>query len=161
MNILSDNEIVNVTDFSTPFPSNHFWVFNGIEVDFMYGKISHVEEYSGATVTIKCDKHDEIITIPANWYILALDKESYRIDMVPILSCSTYEHDAFVFCSTHQRVETVKIRVLEFNNGGIVYAPNLPKASAIVCPFTDTKGIIVGPVDLHRYLKEKVVGDLV
>jgi hypothetical protein len=161
MNILSDNEIVNVTDFSSQFPAAHYWTFNGIEVDFMYGKITHVEEYTGASVTIKCDNHPEPIIIPANWFILALDRESYRIDMVPILACSTYEHDAYVFCSTHQRVETVKIRILEFNNDSVVYAPNIPKASAIVCPFSDTKGIIVGPVDLHRYLKEKVVGDLV
>jgi hypothetical protein len=135
-------------------------------MDFKLEELSYLEETIGPTVRIRVQNLE--IDLPTSWVVLAVDRETYSVDCIPIASCATFEHDIMLFSPNDGKLVTTRLNVVDFNPKASVYHPMVPKGSAMVHPtgpeLSHGKsifyGIVTGPHDLHRWIGGCAVGDI-
>ena len=167
MQILSEVSRPYIIDSITaPMGVTHFWTLSGHMMDFKLEQLEYLEETSGATIRVRVQ--NLIIDLPASWNLVAVDRETYTIDSIPITACATFEHDILLFSPDDSKLVTTKLTVEDYFEKGSCIHPMVPKGSAMIHPtgpeLMNGKsifyGIVTGPYDLGRYLQGRTVGDI-
>lgn len=169
MHILSETNRPYILDSLTqPLPqgARFHWTLSGRDVDFMLSEISYLEETIGPTLSLLIE--DTVVQVPGSWNILIVDRETYTVDAVPVTACTSFAHEAFVFSPEDSKLITAPIRVIGWDPNGSCIYPAVEKANALVHAISPghkhgaqtSRGIVIGPNDLWRYLGGKTVGDL-
>jgi len=169
MQVLPDyNKPYIIDSLQAPLVIKHNWIFNGPACDFMLSPIQYLEETTGAVVKVRINGTE--FWVPATWYILVTDKETYQIDTVSIQSCASSKHIAFSFSPDEMNLRTLDIMVIDAteNEMSLVH-PMISKGTALVHPVGPSPehfgksyqlSVVIGPHDLYKYLANKVVGDI-
>ena len=167
MQILSEVSRPYVVDsISAPMGVTHFWSFSGHMLDFKLEKLAYLEETLGPTIRIRVQNQE--IEMPTSWSILAVDRETYTIDSIPVPNCATFNHDVLLFSPDDTKLVTCNISIVDYSNKQACIHPLIPLGSAMIHP-TGTEishgrnifyGIVCGPHDLHRFIGNKTVGDI-
>lgn len=152
--------------FTAPLGVTHFWTFSGHMLDFKLEEMQYLEEIVGKTIRIRVENLE--IDLPASWNIMAVEKENYTLDMIPIAQCATFNQDILLFSPYDSKLKTCKINVIDFKPKGICIAPEIPKGSAMVHPVCQETlhgkmlhyGIVITPHDIFRHLNGKTIGDI-
>ena len=155
-----------IDSFTAPLGVTHFWTFSGHMLDFKLEEMQYLEEIVGQTIRIRVENLE--IDLPASWSVMAVEKENYTVDFVPIAQCATFDQDILLFSPYDSKLKTCKVNVIDFKNKGICIAPEIPKGSALVHPVCQDMlhgkmlhyGIVVTPHDLWKYVGGKTVGDI-
>lgn len=155
--INSINEVMSVS---------HFWTFSGSMLDFKLEPLEYLEETTGQTLTIEI--MGKQLDIPASWNLIAVERESYTIDTIPVTTCATFEHDILLFSPADTKLVTGKVRVIDYKESASCIHPMVPKRSAMVSPVIQAPwhgqmvhyGIVATPFDLHRYIGGRAVGEI-
>lgn len=167
MHILSEvSRPYHIDSLSAPLGVSHFWTFNGKMLDFKLEELEYLEETLGPTIKIKV--HNMEMELPMSWSVIAVDKETYTIDSIPLASCATFEHDILLFSPDDSKLVTAKLSVIDFYDKKGCIHPMIPKDSCMVHPVTTMPhhgknvfyGIVCGPNDLYRYIGQRTVGDI-
>jgi hypothetical protein len=169
MQILAEYSKPYIIDsLTSPVVIKYNWMFNAQAIDFVLNPITYLEETSGAAVKIRINNTE--FWVPATWYILVTDKETYQIDTVSITSCASTPHIAFAFAPEEQNVRTLDIMVLDYADNMSLVHPMIAKAQALVHPVGPALwtrqgeemhlSVVIGPHDLYKHLTNKVVGDI-
>jgi len=145
---------------------SHFWSFSGHMLDFKLEELAYLEETIGPTVRIRVQNLD--IDVPTSWHVLAVDKETYSIDSIPITATATFEQNILLFSPDDSKPTTTTITIVDFNPKQSVFHPMVPKGSAMIHPTGPELmhgksvfyGVCIGPHDLHRWIANKTVGDI-
>lgn len=167
MHILSEVTRPYIVDsITSPMGVSHFWAFSGHMMDFKLEPLEYLEETIGPTIRIRVQNLE--IDIPASWSIIAVDRETYTIDTIPVTACATFEHDIFLFSPNDSKLVTTKLNVVNFTERKSCIHPMIPKGSAMIHPTGPEishgrsifYGIVCGPHDLFRYIGGRTVGDI-
>lgn len=167
MNILNElNRPYIIDSLTQPLVLRHHWVFNAQQLDFTLNEINYLEETQGPTITLLIAGSE--VRVPGAWNILIVERETFTIDAVPVTSCIAFEHLAFVFSPSDQKLITEPIRVIGCEQKGTCIYPAVEKATSLVHAITEgishgktvQRGVIVGPNDLWRYINGATVGDI-
>lgn len=169
MVILSEiNRPYVIDSLTAPLPqgSRFHWAFSAQQLDFTLNEITYLEETLGPTITLMIDGSE--VRVPGAWNILIVDRETYTIDAVPVTACASFAHEAFVFSPEDGKLITAPIRVSNWEPKGSCIYPAIEKANALVHAISPgkkhgkevTRGVIVGPYDLWRWIGNKTVGDI-
>lgn len=169
MIILSEVNRPYILDSLTqPLPqgSRFHWTFSGQQLDFTLTEISYLEETLGPTMSLLIA--DTEVRVPGSWNILIVDRETYTIDAVPVTACASFAHEAFVFSPEDGKLITSPIRVIGWDPKGSCIYPAVEKANALVHAVSPgskhgtqtSRGVVIGPNDLWRYLGGRTVGDI-
>ena len=167
MQILSEVSRPYIIDSLTaPMGVSHFWSFSGHMLDFKLEELSYLEETIGPTVRIRVQNLD--IDVPASWHVLAVDKETYSIDSIPITATATFEQNILLFSPDDSKPTTTTITIVDFTPKQSVFHPMIPKGSAMIHPTGPEiwhgknifYGVVIGPYDLHRWISGMTVGDI-
>lgn len=167
MQILSEVSRPYIIDSLTaPIGVSHFWSFSGHMLDFKLEPLEYLEETIGPTMRVRVQNLE--MDVPTSWHILAVDRETYTIDCIPIPQIATFEHDILLFSPDDGKLVTTRLAVVDFMPKASVYHPMIPKGSAMVHPtgpeLSHGKsifyGIVMGPYDLHRWIDSLSVGDI-
>lgn len=167
MQILSEVSRPYLLDSLTaPIGISHFWTFSSHMMDFKLEELQYLEETQGPTVRIRVQNLE--IDVPTSWHVMAVDKETYSVDSIPIPACATFDHNIMLFSPDDSKLVTSLISVVDYFPKASVYHPMIPKGSAMIHPtgpeLSHGKsifyGIIIGPHDLYRWIGGKAVGDL-
>jgi hypothetical protein len=167
MHILSEVTRPYIIDSITaPMGVTHFWTFSGHMMDFKLEPLEYLEETTGASIRIRVQNLE--IDLPASWSLIAVDRETYTIDTIPVTACATFEHDILLFSPNDSKLVTTKLSVVDFEEKRSCIHPMIPKGSAMIHPtgpeMSNGKqifyGIVCGPHDLYRYVGGKTVGDI-
>lgn len=129
-------------------------------------EITYLEETVGPTVILSIA--DSLVKVPGAWNVLIVDRETYTIDMVPVTACAAFEHQAFVFSPTDGKLITAPIKVMSLEPRGTCIYPAIEKANALVHAISPgvlhgkstSRGVVIGPHDLWRWISGKTVGDI-
>lgn len=167
--ILSEiNRPYVIDSLTAPLPqgSRFHWTFSAQQLDFKLTEITYLEETLGPTVTLLIE--DSEVKVPGAWNILIVDRETYTVDAVPVTACASFAHEAFVFSPEDGKLITAPIRVANWEQKGSCIYPAVEKTGAVVHAIspgkmhgkTTSRGVVVGPNDLWRYLGGKTVGDI-
>ena len=167
MQILSEVSRPYILDSLTaPIGVSHFWTFNGHMLDFKLEELQYLEETTGPTVRVRAQNLE--MDLPASWVLVAVDKESYTVDCIPVTSCSTFEQEILLFSPDDSKLVTTRLQIVDYKQKASVIHPMIPKGSAMVHPTgPETShgrsifyGIVCGPHDIYRYIGGHAVGEL-
>lgn len=155
-----------IESLTAPVGVSHFWTLSGHAMDFKLEPLEYIEETSGHTITIRVQNLD--ITMPASWFVLAVDMETYTIDSIPVARAATLDHRLFLFSPDDSKLVTTTSMVVEYHKHQAVSHPMIPKGSAMIHPTGPELshgrsifyGIVCGPHDLHRWVSGRTVGDI-
>jgi len=156
-----------IDSLQAPIVIKHNWIFSAPACDFMLNQIQYLEETTGAAVKVRINGTE--FWIPATWFILVTDKETYQIDTVGIQSCASSQHVAFSFSPDEMNLRMLDIMVLDYAEQMSLVHPMISKGTALVHPVgpstprfgkTHQLSVVIGPHDLYKYLTNKVVGDI-
>lgn len=167
MLILPDyNRPYIIESLTSPIVVKYNWMFSAPLCDFVLKPIHYLEETTGPAVRARINNFD--FWVPASWYILVTDLDTYQLDLVPISSCAQVKHQALAFVVDELRPRVLDVTVLDYRAEPTpVIHPMIGKGLALVHPVgpsLDAKrvqlSVVIGPHDLYRYLSGKMVGDL-
>lgn len=167
MQILTEVSRSYIIDSLTgPMGVSHFWTLSGHMMDFKLEPLEYLEETTGPTIRVRVQNLE--IDFPATWNLIAVDRETYTIDSIPITACATFEHDILLFSPNDSKLVTTKLTVVDYFEKRSCIHPMVPKGSAMVHPTGPEMsrgqsifyGIVAGPHDLGRYIYGKTVGDI-
>lgn len=155
-----------IDSITAPMGVSHFWTLSGHMMDFKLEPLEYLEETIGPTMRARVQNLE--IDLPASWSLVAVDRETYTIDTIPVTSCATFEHDILLFSPDDSKLVTTKLTVVEYFEKRSCIHPMIPKGSAMIHPTGPEMmngksifyGIVCGPFDLGRYLCSKTVGDI-
>lgn len=167
MQILSEVSRPYIVDSITaPMGVTHFWTFSGHMMDFKLEELEYLEETIGPTITIRVQNLE--IDMPASWSLIAVDKETYTIDSIPVTACATFEHDILLFSPFDSKLVTTRLTIVDYSEKKSCIHPMIPKGSCMIHPtgpeISHGKsifyGIVAGPHDIYRYIGGATVGDI-
>jgi len=156
---------------TAPIVVKHHWIFNAPQADFMLSPITYLEETTGSALKIRVNFSE--FWIPKTWNVLVTDKDTSKVDTVPIKSFATVKHSAFAFSSDEMVLRTLEIEIIDETPHGAVMSlvhPMIAKGTMMVHPVGPMKMatgkdtqlcVVLGPHDLYKYLSELQIGDLV
>lgn len=155
-----------IESLTAPVGVSHFWTLSGHALDFKLEPLEYLEETTGKTIKVRVQNLD--ILLPASWYILGVDMETYTVDSIPIAMAATMDHRLFLFSPDDGKLATTTAMVIDYLPKASVVHPMIPKGSAMIHPTgPETShgrsifyGIVCGPHDLHRWVGGKTVGDI-
>lgn len=156
-----------IDSLTAPVVIKHNWIFHGPTTDFMMSPITYLEETTGAVVKVRINNSE--FWVPATWFILVTDRETYQIDTVGIQSCASTKHIAFSFSPDEMKLRTLDIMVVDYAEEMALVHPMISKGTALVCPVGPTPqgigkplqlSVVIGPHDLYKHLTNKVIGDI-
>lgn len=135
-------------------------------MDFKLEETKYLEEIVGPTIRIRIKNLE--IDIPASWSIMAVDKETYTVDMIPIAQCASFDQDVLLFSPNDSKLNTAKVTVVDYKVKGMCIAPEIPKGSAMIHPVCQEVshgrnlhyGIVIGGHEIYRYIGGATVGDI-
>jgi hypothetical protein len=135
-------------------------------LDFKLEGLTYLEETTGPTVRIRVQNLE--IDVPTGWHLLAVDKETYLVDSIPVTATATFEQNILLFSPEDSNPTTTKVTIIDFNPRQSVFHPMVPKGSAMIHPTGPEMshgksifyGIVCGPYDLHRWVSQKTIGDI-
>lgn len=168
MQVLTDFGKPYVIDSLTaPVAIRHHWIFNAQATDFMLNQITYLEETTGAAVKLRVNNTD--FWVPATWFILVTDRETYQLDTVSVQACTSTKHIAFSFSPDEMNLRTLDIDVVDYVDDIALVHPMINKGCALVHPVGPGQGVgkqlqlsvVIGPHDLYKHLTNKVVGDVI
>jgi hypothetical protein len=155
-----------IESLTAPIGVSHFWTFSGHMLDFKLEELSYLEETIGPTVKVRVQNLE--MNLPASWHLLAVDRETYAIDCIPVPAVATFEHDILLFSPDDSKLVTTKLAIVDYSPKASVYHPMVPKGSAMVHPTGPEMshhrslfyGVVTGPWDLHRWINGLAIGDI-
>jgi hypothetical protein len=156
-----------IDSLTAPVVVRHNWIFHGPSIDFMLSPIQYLEETTGAAVKVRINNSE--FWVPATWFILVTDRETYQIDTVNISSCANAPHIAFAFSPEENKLRTLDIMVVDYAENISVVHPMINKNTSLVHPVGPAPlvggkqihlSVVIGPHDLYKHIQNKVVGDV-
>jgi len=144
----------------------HHWIFSAALLDWVLGPINYLEDTTGPMIRVMIEGFEFIL--PAAWNILIADDDTYTVDTVPLSKCATMAYKAVLMSPTVTRVSISPINVMEFIPEGSVVHPLIQKSTLFCHPIgpqmyngkSHEMAVTIGPHDLHRWLYNKAIGDL-
>lgn len=168
MKVITDyNRPYQITSLSEPLPFSHVWTFNASMSDFSLTQLTMIEGTYGPAIKILVQGVEVIL--PASWYIMAVDREVYTVDTIPLEQVAGQEFEAFVMSPTDCKLRSAKIAVLELIPDIELLHPILQRSQMLCCSLGDVReadgrtahtGLLAGPYDLKRHIDGMTVGDL-
>jgi hypothetical protein len=170
LEILTDyNKSYQIDDLTGPIMVRYNWIFNGVEQDFLLNKIEYLEECTGPALKLRINNYE--FWAPANWFILAVDPDTYQVETIQLSSCSATNYSAFSFVAREVKARLMDVKVVDYSPEETFVYPALSKACSLIHPVgtlhtnhvdvdSETASVVIGPVDMSKHLTGKVVGDL-
>lgn len=168
MLVLPDfNKPYSISSLTDPIVVKYHWIFNAQQTDFMLNQITYLEETTGAAVKLRINNSE--FWVPASWYILVTDRDTYLLDTVGVQNCAAARHLAFSFSPYEMNLRTLDIDVIDYVEEISLVHPMINKGCSLIHPvgpnpIGQTKrlqlSVAIGPHDLYKHLVNKVVGDV-
>lgn len=150
---------VIIDSIHTPVATDYLWVLDLDMMDFTLAPLTVLGE-------IVCPSLEVLIKgfkfiLPADWNILVYDRETSQLDVIQLAEAAGKEFTAFTYGPTKLSPSPAIIAVtnymLEYKN----VRPILNKHQMLCHPIGPDEWITISPSDTYnKYLKDKVVGDL-
>jgi hypothetical protein len=160
-----------IDSLTAPIIVKYHWIFSGPQADFMLSPITYLEETTGEALKVRIN--DSEFWIPKSWNILVTDKDTAKVDTVPIKSCATVKHSIFAFSTNETRLRTLDAEIIDetpYDTRMSLVHPMITKGTMLVHPvgpafIQNSKDthlcVVIGPHDLYKYLSDLSIGDLI
>lgn len=153
--------IQHIPDIYTPLASEFMWTLNCDILDFTLSPIQMLEEISCPALEIRSPSGG-IFVLPASWHILICDRDTAQLDVITLAEFAGREFSAFTYGPKQAHSSHITLSVTNYVTTATVASPCLQKVQMLCHPVNETEWICVSPSDpYNKYLKDKIIGDLV
>jgi hypothetical protein len=144
----------------TPTTTELFWVLDLNLLDFKLAPLSILEQIEAPTFIVSIDGFD--FPLPASWNILVVDEDSMILDVVELAEAAGRSFRAMVYGPNMHMAKTAEISVKEWFPNFPNVGPALSKHQMLCHPVAPGSWVCISSSDTYnKYLKDKVVGDLI
>jgi hypothetical protein len=155
-----NNDAIILDSIQGPMPSEYMYVLDLSMMDFTLAPLLIFEEVICPTIAVTI--RGFTFELPANWNILVTDEETLQLDVVEVSELAGKEFRAMVYGMNMSMAEMEKITVVDYFPNFRNIGPSLNKYQMLCHPISPDSWVSVAPSDSYnKYLKEKVVGDIV
>jgi hypothetical protein len=171
MLFLSDvNKPYIVDSLTQPIIPKYHWIFSAHMLDFTLAPMQYLEESSGPAIELIIN--DFPFYVPASWNILIVDEYTYQIDTIPVTACANAKSYAFSMSPIDSKIRKFEITIGDFKPNMSLVHPMIQRATGLCHPIGTTPDrikdanidvdvcCIIGPFDLHKWLNNKIAGDI-
>lgn len=155
-----NNQPILLDSLQGPVLSEYMYVLDLSMMDYTLAPLLVFEEVICPTILLSI--HGFTFKLPANWNILVTDEETYQLDVVEVSELAGKEFKALIYGMDMKMIELGKIKVLDYYPDYQNIGPSLNKFQMLCHPISPNQWINVAPSDSYnKYLKEKLVGDII
>lgn len=158
---MDENKRTIIIDvLNPPVVSNNFWVLDLNLMDFTLAPLITFEQCT--TPLLKLQINGFQFALPGTWNVLIYDEETSILDVVPVFDLAGKRHTSFIYGPDMLNVTGGAITVVDYISSGDSFYPNLNKNQMLCHPIAADRWIVAAPSDSYnKYLKDKVIGDIV
>lgn len=143
----------------TPLVTQHMWILDLNMMDYTLSPITILEEITAPSMMIKI--HGFLFMLPTTWYMLVFDTETMQLDSVCVEDLPGKEFSALVAGPIIQKAVPGIVTVVDYDSRFKNVGPLLNKHQMLCHPISPELWVNVTPSDVYnKYLKEKIVGDI-
>jgi hypothetical protein len=143
-----------------PTVVEYFWVLDLNILDYKLTPLMVMEEVVAPTLEIMIGGFR--FCLPSNWNILVVDEDSMVLDVIELSEVAGREFRALVYGPNMPTATSEIITVTDFHPSFTNVGPALNKHQMLCHPIRPGAWINVSPSDTYnKYLKDKVVGDII
>ncbi len=144
----------------SPIVTEVFWVLDLNLLDFKLTPLSVVEQIDAPSFVVSIEGFE--FPLPASWNILVVDEESMVLDVVELAEAAGRLFKAMVYGPDMSMVRLAEISVKQYSPNYPNIGPFLNKHQMLCHPVSPGSWVCVSSSDTYnKYLKDKVVGDLI
>jgi len=156
-----NNDPIIIDNINGPVLSNYFWVldldFEG-EMDFTLTELQFFEEIHCPSLKISIEGFS--FFVPSSWNILVMDEETTELDAIQVKKLAGREFTAVVSGPSGNKSRPCVVTVQDYSPDHINVGPLLKKHHMLCHPIGPNEWINIAPSDSHKYLKDRLIGDL-
>lgn len=155
-----DSQPIILDSIHGPTVSEHMWVLNLTERDFMLAPLQVLEEVICPSIQLMIRGFQFVL--PANWNILVYDRDTAQLDVVELADAAGREFTAFTYGPTKTKPDPALITVTNYFVEHKNIGPSLNKHQMLCHPVGQDEWVCVSPADSYnKYLRDIIVGDLI
>ena len=144
----------------TPTMTECFWVLDLNLLDFKLTPLGILEQIDSPTFIVSIDGFE--FPLPTNWNILVVDDDSMVLDVVELSEAAGRLFKAMVYGPSMSMARTAEISVKQWYPNYPNVGPALNKHQMLCHPVAPGSWVCISSSDTYnKYLKDKVVGDLI
>lgn len=144
----------------TPTVTDSFWVLDLNLLDFKLASLGILEQIDSPTFI--CSVNGFEFPLPTNWNVLVVDEESMILDVIQLREAAGRSFKALVYGPNYAVPEVSEIFVKAYYPSFPNVGPALNKHQMLCHPVAPQSWICISGSDTYnKYLKDKVVGDLI
>lgn len=154
-----NNKSIMIDSLHTPIVSDYFWCLDLKQQDFMLSPLKIIEEMVTPTLTLLVGGYS--IDIPTGWHVLLYSEETLQLDVAKASEIARGEFEALAFDFNSNKVESLPIRVINYNKSSIIHSPTIQRNTMLCLPIGPNNWVCVSPVDVYnKYCKKLCVTDI-
>jgi len=155
-----NNDPIILDSIQGPTLSEYMYVLDLTLMDFTLAPLLVFEEINCPTISVTI--RGFTFNLPANWNILVSDDETYQLDVVEVAELAGKEFKAMIYGMNMKLPELETITVNDYYPNFQNIGPSLNKYQMLCHPISPDAWINISPSDSYnKYLKDKVVGDII
>lgn len=144
----------------TPIVTDSYWVLDLNILDFKLSHLAILEQIDSPTFIVSIDGFD--FPLPTTWNILVADEESMVLDVIQLREAAGKAFKALVYGPSHSIPKVSEIVIKSYYPNFPNVGPSLNKHQMLCHPVAPESWICISGSDTYnKYLKDKVVGDLI
>lgn len=155
-----------IDNLTGPVVPKYYWTFSGPLLDFCLSSISYLEETTGPTITLEINGFQ--FEAPSHWNILITDTETWQLDTVPLMNCSSQKTSAYLMATNEYTLRTAEVKVVDYCENKVLVHPLVAKGHGLCHPVGTviSRGkdidvmVVITPHDLYKFIGDKAVGDI-
>ena len=150
-----NNKTIHIQSIDKPIATEHFWILDLINQDWMLTKLVMLEEFTTPTLTLNIKGN--LVEVPAEWNILVYSPETSDVDMVRVSDLTKSAFTIFLYNFVTNKVLEETARVVGYNLNSTVRTPSFNKSNMLCHPIADRYWIMIAPTDTYnKYFKDTV-----
>lgn len=144
----------------SPTVTDCFWVLDLNLLDFKLTPLSIIEQIDAPSFIVSIEGFE--FPLPASWNILVVDEDSMVLDVIELAEAAGRSFRAMIYGPNMSMVKTAEISVKQYFPSYPNVGPVLNKHQMLCHPINPGSWVCVSSGDTYnKYLKDKVVGDLI
>ena len=146
-------------NINSPVLTDHFWVLDLAEQDFMLTPLDILEEIRCPSVKVRVENFEFVV--PANWSVLVYDVETSMLDSAQLSESAGRDYQAFVYGAHQSTATSGRIEVVDYYTEHKNISPSLNKHQMLCHSIGPDTWINIGPSDPYRrFIRNIMVGDI-
>jgi hypothetical protein len=155
-----DNELATINGLFDVPACNYVWALNLKIMDYILTSVRVIEFYRGPTFTLSI--RDTVFKLPAMWYVLIVDDDTYQLDVVPVSSLASETFHVLLYGATVKSYLIEEIKVLDYTLEDNHFYPSFQKHLMLNVAVSDKLWISCSYSDVYtRFLKNKSIADII